>query len=120
MVNQAMFANYGLIFGEQLKKLAGGRATAITLVMATNVVVTNSAGLLVGPLLKKMAIRTLCFIAIFLVGSGLIICSFSTEIWHICIGYGVITGMFTNYFLFLSFMYSDRRPMLLLHLPTPH
>lgn len=87
-----MFANYGLIFGEQLEKLAGGRATAITLVMAINVVVTNSAGLLVGPLLKKMAIRTLCIISIFLVGTGLIISSFSTEIWHICLGYGVMTG----------------------------
>lgn len=92
MVNQAMFANYGLIFGEQLKKLAGGRATAITLVMAINVVVTNSAGLLVGPMLKMMAIRTLCFIAIFFVGSGMIISSFATAIWQICLGYGVISG----------------------------
>nr|CAI5825601.1 unnamed protein product [Callosobruchus analis] len=94
MVNQAMFANYGLIFGEHLKAMAGGHATGITSVMAVSVVVTNFAGLLVGPLLKKFSIRTVTFFAIALAGSGMIMSSFSTEIWHIAVGYGCLTGLY--------------------------
>nr|XP_023028340.1 monocarboxylate transporter 12-like [Leptinotarsa decemlineata] len=93
MVNQAMFANFGLIYGETLKAMANGHATGITLVMAMSVVVTNTAGLVVGPLLKKISLRTLTFVAIACVGSGLIITSFATEIWHIVIGYSIFTGM---------------------------
>ncbi|XP_074038848.1 uncharacterized protein isoform X2 [Leptinotarsa decemlineata] len=93
MVNQAMFANFGLIYGETLKAMANGHATGITLVMAMSVVVTNTAGLVVGPLLKKISLRTLTFVAIACVGSGLIITSFATEIWHIVIGYSIFTGL---------------------------
>ncbi|KAG5898646.1 hypothetical protein JTB14_021020 [Gonioctena quinquepunctata] len=93
MVNQAMFANFGLIFGEKLKDMADGHATGITLVMAMNVVVTNITGLAVGPLLKIISLRNLTFIGIACTGSGLIISSFATEIWHIIIGYSFMTGL---------------------------
>ncbi|CAG9823166.1 unnamed protein product [Phaedon cochleariae] len=93
MVNQAMFANFGLIFGEQLKVMANGHATGITVVLAINVVVTNFAGLLVGPCLKKISLRSLTFISIALVGSGMILSSFATEIWHVVVGYSFFTGL---------------------------
>ncbi|XP_072380190.1 uncharacterized protein [Diabrotica undecimpunctata] len=92
MVNQAMFANFGLIFGEYLKEIGGGHATGITLVLALSVVVTNFAGLIVGPLLKILEIRTFTLIGIGCVGTGMIISSFGTATWHIVIGYSVMTG----------------------------
>ncbi|CAH1109466.1 unnamed protein product [Psylliodes chrysocephalus] len=92
MVNQSLFANYGLIFGEYIKSISGGHATGITLVMALSVVVTNFAGLIVGPLLKILDIRTFTFIGVGCVGTGMIISSFGTAIWHIVIGYSIFTG----------------------------
>ncbi|XP_056636909.1 uncharacterized protein LOC130445352 [Diorhabda sublineata] len=92
MVNQAMFANFGLIFGEYLKKIGGGHATGITLVLALSVVVTNCTGLIVGPLLKLLDIRTFTLIGIGFVGTGMIVSSFGTATWHIVIGYSVMTG----------------------------
>uniref|UniRef100_A0A6P7F783 Monocarboxylate transporter 9-like isoform X2 n=1 Tax=Diabrotica virgifera virgifera TaxID=50390 RepID=A0A6P7F783_DIAVI len=92
MVNQAMFANFGLIFGEYLKEIGGGHATGITLVLALSVVVTNFAGLIVGPLLKILEIRTFTLIGIGCVGTGMIVSSFGTATWHIVIGYSVMTG----------------------------
>lgn len=92
MVNQAMFANFGLIFGEYLKEIGGGHATGITLVLALSVVVTNCTGLIVGPLLKLLDIRTFTLIGIGFVGTGMIVSSFGTATWHIVIGYSVMTG----------------------------
>ncbi|CAG9856987.1 unnamed protein product [Phyllotreta striolata] len=92
MVNQSLFANYGLIFGEYVNSISDGSATGVTLVMAINVVSTNVAGLIVGPLLKVLDIRTFTFLGIGCVGTGMIISSFGTAIWHIIIGYSCFTG----------------------------
>lgn len=92
MVNHSMLANFGLIFGSYLKDLAGGGATGLTLVMTIAVVLTNLSGLLVGPLNKILSVQTITYIGIFCVGGGMIISSFSTAIWQICIAYGIVTG----------------------------
>lgn len=92
-----MFANFGLIFGEHLKEIGNGSAKGITLVMALSVVVTNFSGLLVGPMLKKFNISTINLIGISCTGTGMIICSYSTALWHFCIGYGCLTGKVIDY-----------------------
>lgn len=93
MVNQALFANYGLIFGEELEAMADGKATGIMLVMSGSVLVTNFTGLLVGPLMRKFSVRTITIFGILCVGTGMICCSFSTEIWQIILGYSCVTGL---------------------------
>lgn len=92
MVNQTMFANFGLIFGNYLKELSGGRATGLTLVMSISVISTNFSGLLVGPLNKIFSVQVITYIGIFCVGGGMIISSFSNAIWQICLAYGIMTG----------------------------
>lgn len=93
MVNQALFSVFGLIFGETLKDMAGGHATGITLVMAVSVCVTNFSGLLVGPMMKRgISVRTITAFGVLCVGSGMIMSSFATAIWHIVITYGFFTG----------------------------
>lgn len=93
MVNQAMFSVFGLVFGEELKKLANGKAIGITLVMAVSVMVTNFSGLIVGPLMRRISVRTITFFGIFCTGCGMIISSFATRIFHVIIGYGIFTGL---------------------------
>ncbi|XP_018565266.1 monocarboxylate transporter 9-like isoform X2 [Anoplophora glabripennis] len=93
MVNQALFANFGLIFGEELEAMADGKATGIMLVMSGSVLVTNFSGLLVGPLMRKFSVRTITIFGILCVGTGMICCSFSTEIWQIILGYSCVTGL---------------------------
>ncbi|KAJ8922683.1 hypothetical protein NQ315_007715 [Exocentrus adspersus] len=93
MVNQALFANFGLIFGEELKAMANGHATGIMLVMSGSVLVTNFSGLMVGPMMRKMSIRTITVIGILCVGTGMLCCSVSTAIWQIVLGYSCLTGL---------------------------
>ncbi|KAJ8984423.1 hypothetical protein NQ317_012486 [Molorchus minor] len=93
MVNQAMFSVFGLIFGDRLEEMSQGKATGFMLVMSVNVMVTNFSGLAVGPLMRSFPIRIIAICGILCVGSGMIISSFSTAIWHIVIGYGFFTGL---------------------------
>ncbi|XP_049817967.1 uncharacterized protein LOC109609533 isoform X2 [Aethina tumida] len=92
-VNQALFSVFGLIFGDTLSDMAGGKATGLTLVMAINVMVTNFSGLAVASILKKFTIQHVTLFSVVLVASGMILSSFATQIYHIVIAYGCMTGL---------------------------
>lgn len=93
MVNQSMFSVFGLIYGEKLKALSGGTTVGFAFVMSINIMVTNVAGLIVGPLMKVVHLRTITIVGVLLTGTGVICCSFANATWHISVGYGIVTGM---------------------------
>ncbi|KAL1509712.1 hypothetical protein ABEB36_004408 [Hypothenemus hampei] len=115
MVNQALFSVFGLIFGETLKEMAGGHATALTLVMAVSVCVTNFSGLLVGPMMKRgISVRTITIFGVACVGFGMIMSSFATATWHIVCSYGFFTGLglglvASSTFLAISEFFTNRK-----------
>lgn len=56
----------------------------------------NIAGLVIGPLLKRYSPRTVCAAGSLLTGFGLILSSFTTELWQVCISYGLLVGTNCN------------------------
>ncbi|CAH0562369.1 unnamed protein product [Brassicogethes aeneus] len=114
MVNQALFSIFGLIYGEKLEEMANGKATGITLVMAINVMVTNFSGLAVAAILRRISIQWVTLIGVFCVGTGMILSGFATEIVHIVLAYGCLTGLglgllASSTFLVISQYFTSRK-----------
>lgn len=61
--------------------------------MNLNSVILNLSGLLTGPAIKATSPRTVHFIGSLLTGSGLILSSFTTNLWQMLISYGVFVGL---------------------------
>lgn len=91
MFNQSLISIFGLLFGEHLQSL-GQTTVGAALVMNLNSVALNFSGLVIGPLLKRYSPRTVCAAGSLLTGFGLILSSFTTELWQVCITYGLFVG----------------------------
>ncbi len=107
-----MISIFGLLFGEHLQSL-GQTTVGAALVMNLNSVSLNFSGkfkthlfplqllkrsqftlsgLIIGPLLKRYSPRAVCAAGSLLTGSGLVLSSFTTELWQVCITYGLLVG----------------------------
>lgn len=116
MFNQSLVSLFGLLFGEHLSSLGQGTFGA-ALVMNLNSVALNFSGknksiqyflfkfdkyilkclrigLITGPALKAYSPRTVATLGSILTGSGLILSSFSTNLWQITVSYGLFVGTF--------------------------
>ncbi|XP_037044265.1 monocarboxylate transporter 12 [Bradysia coprophila] len=90
--NQSLISIFGLLFGEHLQSL-GQTTVGAALVMNLNSVALNFSGLIIGPLLKRYSPRTVCAVGSLFTSSGLILSSFTTELWQVCITYGILVGI---------------------------
>ncbi|KAF2885574.1 hypothetical protein ILUMI_20597 [Ignelater luminosus] len=92
LVNQSLFSQFGLIYGDKLKEMGHGTIGA-ALVMNINSMVTNFSGLITGPVLKNYSVRKIALVGVILTASGMIFSSFATNIVHLIISYSVFTGL---------------------------
>ncbi|KAJ6641682.1 Monocarboxylate transporter 12 [Pseudolycoriella hygida] len=90
--NQSLISIFGLLFGEHLQSL-GQTTVGAALVMNLNSVSLNFSGLIIGPLLKRYSPRVVCAAGSLLTGLGLVLSSFTNELWQVCISYGFLVGV---------------------------
>lgn len=89
--NQSLFSLFGLLFGDKINSITPNLG-ASALVMNVSSLFLNFSGLLTGPLLKFYSPRSLTMCASLLSGCGLILSSFSTQVWHLLITYSFCVG----------------------------
>lgn len=89
--NQSLVSLFGLLYGDKIHSITPSTG-ATALIMNIASLFLNISGLLTGPLLKFYSPRALTMFATFISGSGLILSSFSTEIWHLLLSYSMCVG----------------------------
>lgn len=89
--NQSLVSLFGLLYGDKIHSITPSTGAA-ALIMNIASLFLNISGLLTGPLLKFYSPRALTMFATFISGSGLILSSFSTEIWHLLLSYSMCVG----------------------------
>lgn len=89
--NQSILSVFGLLFGEHLQNMGMGTSGA-ALITNLNSLALNLSGIVIGPAIKSFSPRKVAFAGCFLTSSGLILCSVSTELWHLIICYSIIVG----------------------------
>uniref|UniRef100_A0A336MNK4 CSON004214 protein n=1 Tax=Culicoides sonorensis TaxID=179676 RepID=A0A336MNK4_CULSO len=89
--NQSLISLFGLLFGDKIHSISNSTGS-VALIMNVASLFLNFSGLVTGPLLKFYSPRALTLFGSFLSGSGLILSSFSTEIWHLLISYSLCVG----------------------------
>lgn len=90
--NQSLVSLFGLLFGDKINSIQQSSTGAAALIMNVASLFLNFSGLVTGPLLKFYSPRALTLFASFLSGLGLILSSFSTEIWHLLLSYSLCVG----------------------------
>lgn len=89
--NQSLVSLFGLLFGDKINSITPSTGAA-ALIMNVASLFLNFSGLLTGPLLKFYTPRALTIFGSFLSGLGLMLCSLSTEIWHLLLSYSLCVG----------------------------
>lgn len=89
--NQSLVSIYGLLFGDKISSLGTG-TSGVALVMNMASLFLNFSGLVMGPLLKNFTPRVLTIFGSACVAFGLILCSFSSKLWHFLITYSLMVG----------------------------
>lgn len=93
MVNQSLFSQLGLIYGDKLKRIHYGTVGAAWIVNISSMI-TNFSGLIIGPLLNKYSVRTITLLGASLTGTGMILSSFATSLMQLILSCSVFTGSY--------------------------
>ncbi|XP_022117417.2 monocarboxylate transporter 3 [Pieris rapae] len=101
--NQAMFSQFSLLYGDKLKEM-GHRTTGAAMVMSVMLCVINFGGPFVGVLVKLKSPRFVCVTGSVICGLGIFLSSFSTNIVHLSLSYGVVFGVGLGFIQNASFV----------------
>ncbi|CAH4031041.1 unnamed protein product [Pieris brassicae] len=101
--NQAMFSQFSLLYGDKLKDM-GHRTTGAAMVMSVMLCVINFGGPFVGVLVKLKSPRFVCVTGSLICATGIFLSSFSTNIVHLSLSYGVVFGVGLGFIQNASFV----------------
>ncbi|XP_047510705.1 monocarboxylate transporter 2-like [Pieris napi] len=101
--NQAMFSQFSLLYGDKLQEM-GHRTTGAAMVLSVMLCVINFGGPFVGVLVKLKSPRFVCVTGSVICASGIFLSSFSTNIVHLSLSYGVVFGVGLGFIQNASFV----------------
>ncbi|CAH4031043.1 unnamed protein product [Pieris brassicae] len=101
--NQAVFSQFSLLYGDKLKEM-GHRTTGAAMVMSVMLCVVNLGGPFVGVLVKLKSPRFVCVTGSLICATGIFLSSFSTNIVHLSLSYGVVFGLGLGFIYNASFV----------------